>query len=151
MSHPTSTWTLIPDTVTATATTGVGSFTPGRDYLLDIDGDVDLSTGDIRFTTGLEAVAQDLYIALRMYKGEWFLNLEIGVPYLPNDVVAESDALLGQKFSALKSRAAFRAAIMSVEGVEEITSLAVTFDASTRELTVSFKVTTVAGTIEGEI
>lgn len=140
MSDPFQGWTLFE-------TTPVATYAAGRDYALDDSGDIDLSTGDIRFTTGLAAVAQDIYIALRMFQGEWFLNREIGVPYLPNDIVAETDALLGQRFSALRARAAFRTAIARVEGVEEITKLEVSFNAGTRVMTVAFEVKTVAGTI----
>lgn len=146
MSHPFTSWILIPDETTI-ATAGTSSYTPGRDFLLDADGDIDLSSGDIQFTRGLAAVAQDLYVAIKMFKGEWFLNREVGIPYLPNDIVSETDALLGQKFSALKARAAFRTAIMSVQGVEKITKLAVSFETSTRAMSVVFTVKTVAGTI----
>lgn len=145
MSHPFSSWTLIPDPAPSTA--GAASYTPGRDFLLDDEGDIDLSTGDIQFTTGLAAVAQDIYIAIKLFKGEWFLNRELGIPYLPNDIVSETDALLGQKFSEVKARAAFRAAIETVEGVESITRLAVSFDPPMRTMFVEFTVKTVAGTI----
>lgn len=151
MSHPTSSWILVPDTSRASSTQGNSNFTPGVDFLLDIDGDLDLSSGDLRFTTGLQAVAQGIWIRIQMFKGEWFLNLEEGIPYLPNDTVSEADALLGGKFSELRARAAFRKAIAAAPGVQTIDSLAVTFSAATRIMRVDFKVTTVAGTIEGSL
>jgi hypothetical protein len=149
MSHPTSSWILVPDPTHTSATAGTASYQPGRDFALDADGDLDLATGDIRLTQrGLEATAQELWIVLQIIRGEWFLNRRFGIPYLANDVVSETEALLGGKFSELRARAAFREAIIAVEDVETINYLSVSFSAATRRLTVSFKVTTAFGTIE---
>lgn len=148
MSLPSSTWTLIPDTADSSVQAATpASFTPGVDFALDDDGDLDLSTGDLTFTQGLAAVAQGLYIALHVFKGEWFLDREFGIPYLPNDVVPESEALLGGKFNPTTARAHFYKAIAAVSGVLEIRTLSLIFSAATRNLVVSFNVRAETGTI----
>ncbi len=148
MSHPTTSWTLIEDVVSTTAqATTTTTFTPGVDWALDDDGDLDLSTGDLTFTRGLAAVAQGLYIALHVFKGEWFLDREYGIPYLPNDIVSEGEAILGGKFNPATATGHFRKAITAVAGVLEIRTLSLTFSAATREMVVSFNVRAETGTI----
>lgn len=148
MSLPSSTWTLIPDTaLTSVQAATAANFTPGVDFLLDADGDLDLSLGDLRFTTGLEAVAQGIYIALHVFRGEWFLDREYGIPYLANDIVSEAEAILGGKFNAATAAAYFRRAIAAVAGVLEIRSLSVDFAGGTRTLSVRFNVRAETGTI----
>lgn len=146
MSHATSSWTLVPDPSRPTSPTGSG-IAVGVDIALDAEGDIDLSTGAPRLTVELEAVAQGVANRVRMVMGEWFLNLEAGIPYFENDVVARADALLGGKFSELKVRAAFRKAILAAPGVLSIESLSVSFASGVRTLRVEFRVATVAGTI----
>ena len=112
------------------------------DFLLDDDGDIVIP---LQFSRGLPAVAQALRIRVLLFRGEWFLNLDTGVPYLENDVVEESAALLGQVFDAVKARAMFRDAILSAPNVTELRALDVIFDGATRVMTVSWKVRTVFG------
>lgn len=149
MSHPTSSWTLVADPSRAPTTLGSARFAPGVDFKLDGDGDLDLSTGDIQFTAvGLEATAQGIWLRIQFIRGELFVDRDFGIPYLPNDIVPETDAILGGKFSELKARAAFRQAILAAPGVETLEHLAITFDRATRVMTVDFKVIATAGTIE---
>ena len=101
------------------------------DLLLDSDGDMVVDS-DLHFSTGAEAVAQGIRIRLQMFKGEWFLDLDTGVPYW--------DDLLGAKYNEVRARAAFRDAIVSAPGVDELITLKVTFDGATRTLAVSWEV-----------
>jgi hypothetical protein len=120
------------------------------DLLLDADGDL-VVTDDLAFSRGLESVAQGVRIRVQRFRGEWFLDLNAGVPYLENDRVSESEALLGQRYNESKARTAFRDAILSAPGVRELTELSVTFDARTRRLTVSWRVTTEFGDTAGAV
>jgi hypothetical protein len=108
--------------------------------LLDDDGDLDLSSGDLELNYGVDAVAQDVSSALRAIRGEWFLDRSLGVPYQENDFVTGDEALLGQKYREGYARDQFSAAILGVEGVADLLSLSVSFNASTRRMTVSWKV-----------
>jgi hypothetical protein len=115
------------------------------DFLLDADGDLTIADGDLVFSTGLAAVVQIVKLAVGLYRGEWFLDLDEGVPYIANDVVTESEALLGSKFNELRARTVFRDAILAAPGVVALTSLAVSFVSATRTMVVEFRVRTEFG------
>jgi hypothetical protein len=51
------------------------------DFLQDEDGDLDLSTGDMSFSSGLEGVAAAQRQNLQMALGEFFLDLGEGLDY----------------------------------------------------------------------
>lgn len=106
------------------------------------DGDIDLTGGRLSFTSGIGAVAQGIRIRLQAFRGEWFRNLDSGVPYWQE--------LLGQKFDEAKARRIFREAIRAAPGVGEILKLAVTFDAKTRTLSVTWQVRTEFGDSDTE-
>jgi len=105
-----------------------------------VDFKIDRATGeiiitdDLQFTSGLEAVAQNLDLALGLFTGEWFLNLEAGVDYYGE--------ILGQKFNEVRVRDAFRRVMVQVQGVEEIISLSAQYDGKTRTVTVAWEVRT---------
>lgn len=147
MSHPSTTWILIPDAVTPGTTLDrtTSTIATGVDWAIDLD------TGDLlfplRYTTGLQAVAQGIRIRLLSFKGEWFADLDDGVPYLARDGVTAAEAILGQKYDEDKALAAFRKAILTAPGVNELSGLVLTFNATTRSLTVSFNVRTSFGVI----
>lgn len=150
MAHPTTSWVLIPATESPGATldrTGA-SVAPGVDLVLDSDGDLVVDT-DAHFTTGLLAVSQGARIRLQMFKGEWFLDLDKGVPWLPNDIVADVDAILGQRFNEVKVRGAIRPILQDTPGVITINKLDISFTGSTRALRVDWRVTTTDGTAVG--
>lgn len=112
------------------------------DWKLDADGDLDVGT-DLAFAAGLDAVAQGVRIILLTFKGEWFLDLDHGVPYMQE--------LLGYRFSPLKTQQAFRAAILTVPGVEEISSIEVSLSPATRALRVVWSVRTRFGDTPEEV
>ena len=112
------------------------------DLLLDADGDLIVTT-DLQFSSGLAGVAQGIRIRILTFKGEWFTDLEFGVPYYQD--------LLGHKFDNTKARIAFRDAILSAPGVLGLTELETTFTGSTRALNVSWRVATVFGDTEDEL
>jgi hypothetical protein len=115
------------------------------DLLLDADGDLAIEDGDFVFARGLEGITQLCRTRLQTFRGEWFADLTEGVPYLERDGVTAAEALLGQKFNEVKARAAFRDVLLSTPGVLEVTSMTVTFDGTTRTLTVSWRVRTELG------
>lgn len=121
------------------------------DLLLDADGDVTIANGDVVFSSGIPAVVQSVRLALNLFRGEWFLNLDEGVPYIANDVVTESEAILGGKYNEIRTRRVFRDAILAAPGVVELTSLAVSFDSATRSLSVQFQVRTEFGVSDSEV
>lgn len=113
------------------------------DLLLDNDGDLLVDAGHIYFSSGLRAVAQGIKIRLLSFKGEWFLDLDHGVPYWQD--------ILGQKYNETKVRAAFRDAILAAPGVNKILELEVEFDGATRAVNVWWRVQTIFGVTEDEL
>ncbi len=121
-------------------------------YVDPATGDIP-PTGDLRMTTGVEAVMQGANIRLRQVAGEWFLNLARGVRYFERDGVAARDAILGQKFDRAKAIREFRRALLgdvslgieAVPGIVELLALDAKFDGKTRTLTVTWQARTEFG------
>lgn len=109
-----------------------------RDLLLDLDNDLVVTT-DLQFTRGIPAIVQSCRIALQMFKGEWFLDLDAGIPYFED--------ILGAKptIGAAVARQEFLRELQLVEGVVEVTRLNITFEPTTRTLTVRWQVQTAFG------
>jgi hypothetical protein len=114
---------------------------------MDSTGDIEvLTTGagaGIRFTKGVEAVTQNIEAAVSLFRGEWFLDLERGVPYYQE--------ILGQRYSQETVLTAFRDQILTVPNVDQILTLTSSFDGATRTTTVSFEVLTPFGTTSGSV
>jgi hypothetical protein len=111
-------------------------------------GDLVISGGDLGLSTGLPGVAQGCRIAVRMVRGEWFLNLDTGIPYFQRDGVTATEAIMGQPFDQAKTLAPFRDALAAVNGVDSVVSVTATYDSPTRTVTVAWAVTaTFGGTV----
>jgi hypothetical protein len=109
------------------------------DLLLGDDNDLVIENGDLKFSTGIDAIVQQCRIALQMFQGEWFLNLDAGIPYW--------QSILGQKpTTAIEAaRIFFRRELELVDGVNKITKLDIAYSGSTRTLTITWQVNTVFG------
>ena len=84
-----------------------------------------------------EAVGQAVLSRLRLFAGEWFVDLKEGTPYVPG--------VLG-KHTQDTYDPVFRERILDTEGVTGIVSYASSFDGETRKLSVR----AVIGTVYGE-
>lgn len=93
------------------------------DLLLDLNP-LSPSYGDLTFVNGplprnattqelTEVVGQRLYIRLRTFREEWFINTEYGVPYWQR--------ILGRKISKSAVDLIFQEQILAETGVQEIT------------------------------
>lgn len=109
-------------------------------------------SGDLLFplalARGLEAVAIGCRTRILMFAGEWFLNLQAGVKYLPSldgVTIPERAAILGQAFDPIKAKAEFRRVLLTTPGVISIPELEVAFDGPTRNLVVSWVARTAFG------
>jgi len=88
--------------------------------------------GDLVLTKDADAIKQHLTQRLKMFSGEWFLDLTEGVPYFQNILIKNPnpdvvDGLLKEE-------------ILSTPGVDELLSFNLDYDASLRKLTVDFSV-----------
>jgi hypothetical protein len=111
-----------------------------RDLKSDpVTGELVIEGGDLVTASGVDAVRQDVEDAVNLVRGEWFVDASAGIPYF-SDVLVKSPSL-----AAIGS--AFRSAILAREGVNSITSFAMTLDRRRRRLSIVFSVDTVFGPI----
>lgn len=104
------------------------------------------SCGDIeiplRKVAGLEAVGILIQCAVNLWKDEYFLNRNAGVPWLetPDGFVTEAEAILGQAFDPVKVQRELRKVIARVPCVGRITRIASSFNNEDRALKVAIDV-----------
>lgn len=95
-----------------------------RDFLLDSNGDLDLSNLDIKLTSDEQTVAQRIRRRLLTFREEWFLDETLGIPYYTE--------ILGIKNPLDAIRAIFISEINKVPGVKEILDFELSLDNETR-------------------
>ncbi len=98
----------------------------------------------LRKASGLEAVLILVRTAWLLWRDEWFLNRDLGTPWLETEdgVVTEQDAILGQPYDAAKIARALRGEALAVPGVLDVAEFKSSFDGETRNLTVSATIIT---------
>lgn len=132
-----------PFTVTNDEVASSGAARLFTDIALDENGDLDSSDGDLHLLSDLDAVKQDITIRLQMFRGEWFLDTEEGMPYFQEILVKNPN------INAIKTL--FANAILSTPTVTSVNNLALDYDKALRTLLVSFDATsTLVGPIDYE-
>lgn len=104
-----------------------------------LDLKLDPATGDLDITTGAlllveddaEGIAQRLQTRLRLYLGEWALDVTQGVPWRESVMVRGQDTA--------PARAVLTAQILGTPGVIALDALDIAIDGTTRVLTFSFR------------
>jgi len=99
------------------------------DWALTTAGDLELTTNDLEFVTGPEAIRQHLEIRLRFLLGEWFLDEREGVPYLQE--------IFSKGTSNARVLAILRETMIETPGVIEIRELSIETDKAARSASVS--------------
>jgi hypothetical protein len=93
-------------------------------------GDLYLENGTVRLTNDLrEAVAQQLFIRFRFFKGEWFLDATQGTPWL--------QSILGKKTPLSILSQIFKQLITTCPGVKKLTTFSISRTAN-RNVSVVF-------------
>jgi len=115
------------------------------DLELDSFGDLIVSR-EFTFTTALKAIAQEIRIRLQTFRGEWFLDLDTGIPYFETD---DDPGILGRPYDDERIRRIFRLEILAVEGVVRLKTLRTEFDKSTREVSIRWEAETEFGDTDG--
>ena len=108
---------------------------------------LDLTTQDIEvFGTDLrvlseqsEATTQRLKIRLLFFRGEWFLNIDYGIPYY--------EEIYTKNVTQAAVDNIFRDQILDTEGVTSITSFESTFDKGSRAYSLTFSCLAESGEI----
>jgi hypothetical protein len=107
-------------------------------------GELVIERGHFALATGKDLVAQDIAARLKTFRGEWFLDESIGVPYW-TEVLGKKRPNLG----AIERR--LRAEILDVPGVTGILTFTLSLDAAARALSGRFTAATEFGAVEGTI
>lgn len=104
-----------------------------------------------RKVAGLEAVLILVRTRWLLWRDEFFLNRDIGTPWLETEdgVVTEADAILGQPYDAAKISRVLRGEALAVNGVVDVQDFKSSFDGETRNLQVSATIRTAFG--DGQI
>lgn len=87
-----------------------------------MDLKIDRESGDLVFVNGScpvtenfsDSTAQRVYVMLRTFAGEWYLDISTGVPYYPN--------ILGTKVSKSVVDRIIQEKVLAVRGVADIVS-----------------------------
>lgn len=101
--------------------------------------DLTLKNNDLMLIDNAERVAQQIQITLQFWLGEWFLDTSEGVPYLEHVLVKNPNENHIRQILTEK--------ILSVEGVNSVTSMTLTLERIRRFLTVEYEVDTTYGFI----
>lgn len=99
------------------------------DLKLNIDGDLAIEGGDLVLISGHQAVGQDIATCLKSCRGDWILDVNVGIPYF--------DFIFVKNPNRLIINAIITEAIESRPGVDRVINMVYDFDAVTRTLTLA--------------
>lgn len=108
-----------------------------RNLAVDEQGRLVLERGNLKLARGRDAILQSIRTRLRLFQGEWFLDVDEGTPH--------KQVVLKKNPDMLAVRAAYRSRILGTPGVAQLNSLELHVDPATRVLSVSFRVTADTG------
>lgn len=111
-------------------------------FKLAADNDIAIEGNDFVLITDDEYLSQKIQAVLQTYYGEWWLDVEIGIPYF-TDIFVKSPNLA-------VIRNIFTKAILGVQGVLSIVTLDLEVQ-SDRTLNVRFQARSANGIASGEI
>ena len=100
------------------------------DIKLTTDNDIEVVNYAMSLIEEDEAIKQRLLVALQIFKGEWFLDTDLGVPYF--QTIFQKGVTKGVVDSILKRK------IEAVEGVSRIVSFTSTLNNATRDYSCTF-------------
>ena len=104
---------------------------------LDDNHDIKVEGGNVSFLTGIDAIRQHLGNRLQVFKGEWFLDESIGIPFFDEVKKKNPDiAVLNAIFSS---------AILQTPGIVSLDELNFDLDGAARELRIQFSARTITG------
>jgi hypothetical protein len=113
------------------------------DFLQDSLGDLAIVNNELVLVIGADEVAQRVTQRLRTFRGEWFLNLDAGVPYYQEILVKNPSS------TVVEGR--LKAEIADTPGVLEIEIFKLEIDNVEREATIETRIISVDGPIELEV
>lgn len=108
-------------------------------FQLDDDGDLLFSDSEVQFVSGQDEIAQILEVRLKTILGEWFLDLELGVPYFSK--ILKKNPIDSEIESAIITEISNSPGVVSVESLDMELS-------PTRELSVASRIITTEGVLD---
>lgn len=97
-------------------------------------------TGDLVLTDGVEAIKQAVAQALKQFSQDWFLDLNVGLPY--------KQQLFGAKDLSTNFEAVMQNRVLQVPGILGLLSWSSSLDRRTRALSVSFDARCTGGVVQ---
>ena len=107
--------------------------------LLNNEGDIAIVDGGLPLVEGIDELAQVLKQVLLTSEGDWFLNLDLGLPFFQN-IFRKTTTI-----SAIEG--IYLTVIAGVQGVINVNSFSLEFDPTTRNLNVIFSAQTTEGVL----
>lgn len=101
--------------------------------------DIFFEGGDLATLDGADAVTQHVQQRLWTFRGEWFLDTGVGIPYY-QDVLTKSP-------NPRVIEGLFQAEIIQTPGIVELTAFTMDFVRASRKLTASFKAISTDGAV----
>ncbi len=108
-----------------------------RDLLLDDDHDIALSGADLGLVSDGDAIRQAADIHLQFFAEEWFLDLTAGVPWFQSILVKNPNIPAITEI--------FKAELLSVTGILDVSQMGVSYTAATRTMLVNWSATSDLG------
>ncbi len=104
------------------------------------DNDIAIVDGSIPLVEGLDEIAQKSKLSLLNAKGDWFLNLEQGLPFF--------ETIFKKSTSLAQVEAIYLREISNIAGVLDILKFNIEVDKATRKLFVTFTARTSDGVLD---
>lgn len=102
-----------------------------RDLKIDVTtGDLVVESGDLVLVSDLAAISQSVRTRLRFYRGEWFADLDVGVPWY--------ETIFVKNPNLVAVRAALQSTVAGTKGIVEVLTFNLTLDPVTRTASVAF-------------
>lgn len=104
---------------------------------LDANNDIFTRDGTLALVTDANEVSQHIKTRLQFFFGEWFLDINDGVPWF--------QSIFTQPADAIEIESILKQTILSTDGVNEMLEFDMTFENTTRIFTVNFRCNTIYG------
>lgn len=109
-------------------------------FKLDQDGDLLVTNNELTLTEGRDAIRQHIQTRLRLFRGEWFLDRSLGVPYYEDIFVKQQ--------TQVTVASILKAQIFETPGVLEFLTFNFDYDEFNRGFDVAFRVNTLEGIVD---
>jgi hypothetical protein len=104
------------------------------------DNDIQIIDAGLPLVTGIEEIRQLVGQTLRSFEGDWFLDLDLGLPYF--------QTILQKATSVSGIEAIYLSAIGAIPGIVDILTFNLSFDPANRIMNIAFSAQTTDGVLD---